>query len=162
MREAAPMHSVSVNARLTLVLRRGRWLAALMVTVMTILAAVAPAQAGRGAGHQVATRSANRKTLVDRQVERLTKRLDLNQKQQFAVRRILEHERLQIAGVWDDASIEPIARTYKLRDLQDDTVKQIRAVLNDEQRKKYMRVPEHKAGNSETLQSNYNKYVGAQ
>lgn len=134
---------------------------ALLLGVVTMCAGTVPGQTGKGGGYRPSNRVVRRPSLIDTQVERLTKRLDLSKPQQVAVRKILEHQRQQIAAVWDDPAIEPIARTYKLRDLQDNAVKEIRTVLNDEQKKKYFKVPEHKPGDSETLQKNYNQYVGA-
>lgn len=135
--------------------------AGLLLGVVTMCAGTGLGQTGKGGGYQPSNHVMRRPSLIDTQVERLTKRLDLTKPQQVAVKRILEHQRQQIAAVWDDPVIEPIARTYKLRDLQDDAVKEIRTVLNDEQKKKYFNVPEHKPGDSETLQKHYNKYVGA-
>lgn len=138
-----------------------RWITALLLGLFAVTPVIGWAQGGKGNGYQTPNKLVRRKTNIDTQVERLTERLDLTQQQQFTVRTILMHQRDEIAQVWDDETIEPIARTYKLRALQDEAVKQIRVVLTDDQRKKYMTVADHKAADSPTLQNNYNKYVGA-
>ena len=153
-------HKLSIPHRLAA--SRQLWQACVLALGLTAsLASIASVQPTPGDRSRTQTPRVHRKSNIDNQVDRLTKRLELTPQQQGSVRRILEHHREQIAQVWDDANIEPIARTYKLRDLQDETVKQIRLVLNDDQRQKYMTVPEHKNANSSTLESNYNKYVSA-
>jgi hypothetical protein len=84
---------------------------------------------------QPAPRHSKRRVTVDDQVRGLAKNLDLNQDQQETVKKILERRqqesvRLMRSGSGPDA-------IDRFRALQTGTVEQIRAVLNDEQKKKY-------------------------
>ena len=74
---------------------------------------------------------------MDDRVRPLAQALDLNEAQQSAVKKILEQRQQQAGRIRRDPSILGSARIDKFRALQDSTVEQIRAVLNEEQRKKY-------------------------
>jgi hypothetical protein len=78
----------------------------------------------------------NRSNIDDR-VRQLTKALDLNEAQQSAVKKILEERRQQTLRIRHDPSMTGSARIEQFRALQDSTVERIRAVLNEEQKKKY-------------------------
>jgi hypothetical protein len=138
-----------------------RNIAVMLIGLVIILSTGALAQTPADRTRQMPTGRTSQKSSIDLQVERLNKRLDLTAAQQLSARKILDHERHEFARVWDNPSVEPIARTTKLRALRDDAARQIRAILNEEQKKKYMIVPEHPATNSKSLNDNYNKYVGA-
>lgn len=84
---------------------------------------------------QPAPRRAKGRVTVDDQVKALTKNLDLNQEQQAAVKKILERRQLESVHIMRNGS-GPDA-IDRFRALQAGTVQQIRAVLNDEQKKKY-------------------------
>ncbi len=81
-------------------------------------------------------RGHGRPTLDDR-VKVLAKNLDLSEAQQFAVKKILEQRQQEILRIRLDPSIAGSARIDRFRALQENTVEQIRAVLNEEQKKKY-------------------------
>jgi hypothetical protein len=132
-----------------------------LIGLVIILSASGSAQTPSDRTRKMPTGRTSQKSSIDLQVERLTKRLDLTAEQQLSARKILDHERHEFARVWDNPSVEPIARTTKLRALRDDAARQIRAILNEEQKKKYMIVPEHPTADSKSLNDNYNKYVGA-
>jgi hypothetical protein len=70
-------------------------------------------------------------------VRLLAKALNLNKAQQSAVKGILEQRQQQAWRIRRDPSSSGSARIDKFRALQDSTVEQIRAVLNEEQKKKY-------------------------
>jgi hypothetical protein len=74
---------------------------------------------------------------VDDRVKVLAKSLDLNESQQTAVKKILERRQQETLRIRTDANISGSARMEQFRMLQDRTAEQIRAVLNEEQRKKY-------------------------
>jgi len=78
-----------------------------------------------------------RKSNIDARVSILTKNLDLNDVQQSAVKKILEERQQQTLRIRRDPSISGSARIEQFRTLQDSTVERIRAVLNEEQKKKY-------------------------
>jgi hypothetical protein len=74
---------------------------------------------------------------IDDRVSLLAQTLELNQAQQSAVRKILEQRLQQIRWIRSDPSISGGARIERFRALQESTVEQIRAVLNEAQKKKY-------------------------
>jgi hypothetical protein len=74
---------------------------------------------------------------IDDRVKVFAKNLDLNEAQQAAVKKILEQRQQETLRLRQDPSISGSARIERLRALQDTTVERIRAVLNDEQKKKY-------------------------
>jgi non-ribosomal peptide synthetase component F len=79
----------------------------------------------------------SRKSNIDARVSILTKSLDLDETQQSAVKNILEQRQQQTLRIRRDPSISGSARIERFRALQDSTIDRIRAVLNDEQKKKY-------------------------
>jgi len=85
--------------------------------------------------HAVAQRG-HRPTIDDR-VKVLARSLDLNEAQQAAVKKILEQRQQETLRIRQDTSISGGARIERFRALQDRTVERIRAVLNEEQKKKY-------------------------
>ena len=74
---------------------------------------------------------------IDDQVKRFTESLDLSETQQSEIRKILEFRQVQIRRIRLDESLSGDERISRLRGLQDSTVAQVRAVLSDEQKKKY-------------------------
>jgi hypothetical protein len=95
---------------------------------------------GRPPAVDVAHRHAPRKHqahgLEDR-VRILTKALDLDPRQQEGLRKILQSQREQVMKAWSDASVAPAYRVAATQAIEDGTADRIRALLNDEQRKKY-------------------------
>ncbi len=63
--------------------------------------------------------------------------LNLDQAQQDAVLKILQGRMEESLRIRSDTSISGGARIEQFRTLQDNTVYQVRAVLNEEQKKKY-------------------------
>ena len=79
-----------------------------------------------------------RRTLTqDDQVKRFAESMDLSETQQSEVKKILEFQQVQSRRIRLDGSLSGAERISRLRILQDNTVVWIRAVLNDEQKKKY-------------------------
>lgn len=95
-----------------------------------------PAPPASATPAQPAQSTRHRATLDDR-VKALAAALDLNQTQQVAVKKILEQRQLEMLRIRQDPSIQGSDRIGKLRALQDQTIQRIRAVLNDDQKKKY-------------------------
>ena len=83
------------------------------------------------------TRTTRHHPTLDDHVKALATALNLNESQQAAVKKILEQRQLETLRIRQDPSIEGSDRIGRLRALQDQTVQRIRAVLNDEQKKKY-------------------------
>jgi hypothetical protein len=78
-----------------------------------------------------------RTVTIDDQVKRFAELLDLSEAQQSEVKKTLEFRQVQIRRIRLDGSLSGEERISRLRGLQDNTVASIRAVLNDEQKKKY-------------------------
>jgi hypothetical protein len=76
-------------------------------------------------------------SIIDSRVRLLARNLDLNEVQQAAVKRILEQRQQETLQIRLDPSISAETRFDRFRALQDVTVARIRAVLSDEQKKKY-------------------------
>jgi hypothetical protein len=88
-----------------------------------------PASAPRPARHSY------RRVSIDDQVKGLAENLSLNAEQQASVKRILEQRQRDSLRILQDSPAND--RIGSLRALQLRTAAQIRAVLNDEQKKKY-------------------------
>ena len=97
-----------------------------LALVLSILLPGAPVVAQRG-----------HRPSIDDRVKVFAKNLDLNEAQQAAVKKILEQRQQETLRLRQDPSISGSARIERFRALQDTTVERIRAVLNDEQKKKY-------------------------
>jgi hypothetical protein len=74
---------------------------------------------------------------LEHQVKVLARNLNLDQAQQDAVLKILQARKEEALRIRRDTSISGGARIDQFRGLQDSTVLQIRAVLNDDQKKQY-------------------------
>jgi len=74
---------------------------------------------------------------LEQRVQLLTRELDLNPEQQEAVRQILRGQREAVQQIWQDPQISPAERAPAVRLVGERTADRIRAVLNDEQKKKY-------------------------
>jgi hypothetical protein len=109
---------------------------ALPVGQLVLLRAFAGGQAPASAVPQIQTRRHYSRPGLDERVSQFAKSLDLSEAQQSAVKKILEQRQEQVLRI-RDASISGSARISQFRALQERTVLQIRAVLNEEQKKKY-------------------------
>jgi hypothetical protein len=97
----------------------------------------APATPAAPAAPAHPTHTTHHRPTLDDHVKALATALNLNESQQAAVKKILEQRQLETLRIRQDPSIEGSDRIGRLRALQDQTVQRIRAVLNDEQKKKY-------------------------
>jgi periplasmic protein CpxP/Spy len=108
---------------------------------LTLGSALVSAKAmGQAMGSASPTRHAqgsDKKHSLDEQVKRFAKALDLDQAQQAGVKAILEHQQVLARQIHLDPSLSGSDRIGRFRALQRGTVLRIRALLNDEQRKKY-------------------------
>jgi len=87
---------------------------------------------------QDTARRRKRGSPLDRRVMLLAKELGLDATQQGRVKKVLEGQREQVARVWNDRSIPAARRVSATQAIGDRTADRIRALLNDEQRKKYI------------------------
>ena len=104
-----------------------------LVTFRAYAAEQAP---GVDAPQQQSKRKSNRPTL-DERVRQFARNLDLTEAQQAAVKKILEQQQQEILQIRRDPSAVGRAGIDRFRALQERTVERIRAVLNEEQKKKY-------------------------
>jgi hypothetical protein len=95
------------------------------------------AQVGGVASPAQQTHRAHRRPSLDDRIKVLAKSLELNEAQQAAVKKILEQRQQETLRLRMDPSISGSTRIARFRALQDNTVERIRAVLNEEQKKKY-------------------------
>jgi len=110
-----------------------------LALALPLLLPSAPALAqvvGATSSAHPATRGYKRLTL-DERVQTLAKNLALSEAQQSAVKKILEERQQETLRIRLDPSMTGSARIDKFRALQEKTVEAIRAVLNEEQKKKY-------------------------
>jgi Spy/CpxP family protein refolding chaperone len=76
---------------------------------------------------------------LDARVKLLTTELKLTPQQQQSVRKILEDQRQQVARAWSDTSVPSAVRVKATQAIGDRTADQIRALLTEEQRAKYVK-----------------------
>lgn len=116
-----------------------------LAMALPVLMSAAPALAqvspsSQGAGNTSAARRTThgyRYPTLDDRVRTLAKNLDLSAAQQAAVKKILEERQEETLRLRLDSSLTGSARIDKFRALQEKTVERIRAVLKEEQKKKY-------------------------
>jgi hypothetical protein len=82
---------------------------------------------------------------LDRRVALLGQELKLDDGQRAKVKLLLQSQSAQVSHVWDDASIPSALRVKSTQTIGERTADQIRALLNDEQRKKYIQPRQHDA-----------------
>jgi hypothetical protein len=104
--------------------------------------AAVPAEAAASA--QAAALPSNRRPTLragtlDGRVQLLAKELELSPAQQGQVKKVLLAQRQQVAALWNDTSVPAALRVSRTQAIGDRTADQIRALLNDTQREKYIK-----------------------
>lgn len=102
-----------------------------------LVASTADSQTTTNAPPAPPQRSFYRRSTLDERVKRFAKALNLDETQQVGLKKVLEHQQVQTRQIQLDQSLSGTDRISRIRDLQRDTVSQIRALLNEEQKKKY-------------------------
>jgi Spy/CpxP family protein refolding chaperone len=74
---------------------------------------------------------------VDDQVKRMAKQLSLNDDQQQKLKPILEDQRQQMQQLRNDSSLSQDEKFNKMRDVHEKASSQIKALLNEDQQKKF-------------------------
>jgi hypothetical protein len=115
--------------------RGASWIASPFLCA-ALLAAAGVAQKPDSTGPMHPTHATHRARLEDR-VKVLAQSLHLDDAQQLAVTKILEERQQETLRIRRDTSISGSDRLTQFRAIQDRTVLRIRAVLNEEQKKKY-------------------------
>lgn len=109
----------------------------LPVSYSALPQSLAEGQATVSTPSQHHARHQSTKPNLDDRVNRFAKGLDLSESQQSAVKRILEERQNEILRIRLNSPPAGSLAIDRFRALQERTVKQIRAVLNEEQKKKY-------------------------
>jgi hypothetical protein len=79
---------------------------------------------------------------LEHRIALLTRALDLDTRQQTALRKVLLEQREQALRIWSDASLASASRIVQTKALSRRTTNRIRALLNPEQRTKYDAPPQ--------------------
>jgi hypothetical protein len=75
---------------------------------------------------------------LDNRARRFAKMLELTEAQQTELAKVLTSQREQIRELWRDQKVPPEYRVGAMRAINEQTEDRIRALLNDEQKKKYV------------------------
>ena len=75
--------------------------------------------------------------MQDRQMDRLTQRLNLDTAQQTQIREILQDSQKQMTAARSDKALSQQERHTKMMEIRTSSQERIRAVLNDDQKTKY-------------------------
>jgi hypothetical protein len=132
---------------------RGSWMTGLpgLLVLALVGSGLLPSQAAAadqgaaGASRHAAAARDGGSGLEDR-VSTLTKALDLDAKQEAALRKVLQRQRDEVQRIWSDDSVPSANRIFLTKAVSKHTGDEIRALLNEEQRKKYDPPPQGDAG----------------
>jgi Spy/CpxP family protein refolding chaperone len=101
---------------------------------------------------------------IDRRVQLLARELDLDERQQAEVRRILLQQRSDVQKIWSNDSQPAALRIAATHAIGERTAASIRALLGEKQREKYLKaqpkLPDHEA--SATSVDSWINAVGSQ
>ena len=75
---------------------------------------------------------------LDERIKLLARELDLDAKQQSDLKRVLEEQRERVVRAWADGSVPAGVRVQTTQKISERTSDQIRALLSEEQRKRYI------------------------
>jgi hypothetical protein len=110
------------------------WLSAVLAAAFVLCGPTG--RATEATPSQAPPRSASARALEHR-VAMLTKALDLDARQQAELQGIFAGQREAVRKIWNDRTLLAAERVPATRAVGDRTADQIRAILNDEQKKKY-------------------------
>jgi hypothetical protein len=96
-------------------------------------------QAQAPAGHEHGRRQAD----PNRQIQMLTKKLNLTADQQNQLLPILTDRQQQMAAIWNDNSLSKQDRHAKVRAIREESKNKIEAVLNTNQKQTYEQMLQH-------------------
>jgi hypothetical protein len=112
------------------------WLSGMCCVPLTVPPALAAADESAAAVPRHAAHPGGAGSLEER-IKALSKGLDLDALQQSELRKILLEQRESVQKIWSDHSLLPAERAPATRTVNERTGDEIRAILNDEQKKKY-------------------------
>ena len=116
--------------------RRAFVLALQVFFLMPLHVSAGRQSSGDVAPHHQVHRQYKRPSIDDR-VKTLSKLLDLNERQQSELKRVLWSRHDQVIKILRAQSLSPVDRVNQFRAINDNTVERIMALLNEEQKKKY-------------------------
>jgi hypothetical protein len=123
---------------------RGAWRTAFpaLLVLAVVAAGVLPARVEAApqitaGSSRPAAHPRHRRSAPEDHVATLTKALGLDAKQQAALRSLLQRQREQVRRIWNDESVSSANRIASTKALSKQTANEIRALLNEEQRKKF-------------------------
>ena len=123
-----------------------RWLKifsfAILALVISSSAALTQTADTQSSGDAAAPADGRQMPTVDEQLQKLTKALTLTDDQQTKIKPVLESQRTQMEAIRNDTSGNRRESFAKMRDVHEKTVTQVKAVLNDDQKKKYDEIQE--------------------
>jgi septal ring factor EnvC (AmiA/AmiB activator) len=126
------------NSRLSLCAALLPFVAAVPLACLCAPAALAEEQSPHSAPEQTTPRLRHQRPGLDNRARRLAKMLELTEAQQAELAKVLASQREQIRKLWSDQRVAPEYRVSEMRAINDQTEDRIRALLNDEQKKKYV------------------------
>ena len=88
----------------------------------------------------------------DRQLQHMTKALNLSSDQQTQIKPILQERQQKMQALWQDQSLSREDRHSKAQEIQQDTHSKIEAVLNDEQKQKFETMQQRMRGHHQGMQ----------
>ena len=106
-------------------------------------AQAAPDQSGQGAGMD-GRMGRHAMPTVDDQVKHMAKKLNLSDDQQAKLKPILEDQRKQMEQIRDDSSLSRDDRFSKMKSVHENSAAQIKALLNEDQQKKFDKMQEER------------------
>jgi Spy/CpxP family protein refolding chaperone len=98
-----------------------------------------PAQGGEMGGHGGGHRQM---PSVDEQLKHMTKKLDLTADQQPKIKAILDDQHAKMEALHNDSSMSREDKFPKMREIHENSATQIKAVLNEDQQKKFDKMQE--------------------
>ena len=133
-------------------------LSGLLSGLLAVLAAM-PACFAQGAAHSAPAAPAVQQPVLVSGARRLAAALQLTHQQQVELARILAVQRERMRKVWQQQNVLPEYRASETRAIKDETESQIRAMLSDEQRKRYF--APRPAGSPQPSESELDRWFNA-
>ena len=149
--ELADRWTDDMSKRLKANRRRGASRPMLVLVLALASACLIPAHAaneGEGLVSEPPARQAPRHrngSSLDDRARILSQALDLDAAQQSELRKVLEGQREHVRRIWNDTSVPAAYRVIATQAISDKTADRIRALLSEEQRKKYKPPRQHNA-----------------
>jgi Spy/CpxP family protein refolding chaperone len=141
---AGPPASSTVSASGVIMISESKWkgwISRTLIFVLIVGCLIAfqafAEQSPRNAEPRPQIQHQHKRSILDEQVSRFAKNLDLTEAQKSAVKKVLAQQQQEILRIRRDPSLVGRAGIDRVRALQQTTVERIRAILNEEQKKKY-------------------------